>query len=484
MIFKKLTFGGIDSSEFKLYADDKMATLMAWESIKSQKYAETLSKLFEEKLTGAAMPVAEEMKDGEHYIILSAHSMDVTEYTVKIENGNVYITGGYLTIDNAYKAFLEEMLGVAEDCACEGRELDLTATDNKSGSIELRVPYNKAQLMKLFEDVNEMDNKVLTGTHTFGDKTNGFEITHTRLNMEKNTGKCCCILEIDLGRFSKYNPRHAGEDTLSEYDVSRLVSETYSFVNDGGIISVNVHPANPLMNAPDGSWFRGNIGGNKTALEMFTEGTELYGKLLETFDPTIRYLKGLRKYNIPFLFRPLHEINGDWFWWCYRQRDGGENLEQSTIIKFWHTLYDIINVKNDMQDLALWVYAPSPMFDNLHCYPGDDYVDIMGMDWYLGVNPKYPDVPHPYGWAHSRNKPMCLAETGAVENLRNQFDGMQLLAFIKDIIAHGQKICYFSTWTYNGSIAFMKMNKELMEDDMMMNLDDLAERWARESANK
>ena len=151
---------------------------------------------------------------------------------------------------------------------------------------------------------------------------------------------------------------------------------------------------------------------------------------------------------------------------------------------FWKCFYKILNDDNGMKDLSVWVYAPSPMFDNLHCYAGDEYVDIVGVDWYTGLHPKYPDVPHPYGWGMSRNKPMALAEVGTGEDQRHFYDAIQLLDFMKDIMQKGCKISYFSTWTFDGSIAIMDKNKEFMENEIILSLDDLAERWARESANK
>ena len=484
--FKKLSFCGIDSSDFSLYTGDSSGKLMRWESVKTVEYAEILSKLFEEKLTGKAMPVASEMTEGGHYIVLCASSLDVTEYSVKIEGGNVYITGGYLTIDNAYKAFLEEMLGYTEEGTDSDRVLDLTAADNKFGTLDFKVPYNKKQLFELFEEANKRDDMIISGTHVFGDKSNGFELQHTRDIIEEKAENCCCAFEIDPALFCRVEKNEAGEDilvdTLTDYDLSRVVSEAYNFISDGGILSICMHLTNPTDNKDvAGRTYKGNIGGNDNALVLMTEGTPLNAKFRQVMEPTLRVVRLLKKYNIPFLFRPLHEINGDWFWWCYRQRDGGEVLRQDVIVKLWRYIHYMLTEEEGVKDLALWVYAPSPMFDNLHCYPGDEYVDIMGMDWYCGdLKPKAPTVPHPYGHALSKNKPMILAETGVgPQDMRPLYDCLDLLEFMKDLMRNGMNVAYFSTWTFRGSIANMIHNKELLESPEVLNLADLQKYWAK-----
>ncbi|MBE6538012.1 MAG: hypothetical protein E7671_00920 [Ruminococcaceae bacterium] len=51
-----------------------------------------------------------------------------------------------------------------------------------------------------------------------------------------------------------------------------------------------------------------------------TDGTELNEGFKETVDGMRRLTQAFKANGIPFVFRPFHELNGDWFWWCSIQR--------------------------------------------------------------------------------------------------------------------------------------------------------------------
>lgn len=83
--------------------------------------------------------------------------------------------------------------------------------------------------------------------------------------------------------------------------------------------------------------------------------------------------------KIPVIFRPFHEFDGNWFWW-------GQNYctaeEYKAVFQFTvNYLRDVKNVHN-----VLYSFAPDNTYSNsasyLSRYPGDDYVDVLGMDNY------------------------------------------------------------------------------------------------------
>ena len=87
----------------------------------------------------------------------------------------------------------------------------------------------------------------------------------------------------------------------------------------------------------------------------------------------------LQERHIPVIFRPLHEHNGFWFWW------GGRNISSNDFTALWkytaEYMRDVKGVHN-----FLYAYSPNgPFADDkayLDRYPGDDYVDIFGVDTY------------------------------------------------------------------------------------------------------
>lgn len=100
---------------------------------------------------------------------------------------------------------------------------------------------------------------------------------------------------------------------------------------------------------------------------------------------TADYLERLAKARVPVFFRPLHEINGGWFWWTDRAR--GENTAA-----LWRMMFDYLVKERGLHNL-IWVFclaqgmggeprgeiSPAYAF-----YPGDAYVDLVGTDVYAG----------------------------------------------------------------------------------------------------
>jgi mannan endo-1,4-beta-mannosidase len=111
-------------------------------------------------------------------------------------------------------------------------------------------------------------------------------------------------------------------------------------------------------------------------------------------------------------------------------------------------------------------------------YPGGDYVDIVGFDFY-DDNPgdKYITV---YNELCSFNKPLALAEYGPQlrvyreENnipkgqATNVWDNMIQRDFHKE---HYPEICFFIRWGSDWAITSQKNAKEFMNDPWWVNLE-------------
>lgn len=86
-------------------------------------------------------------------------------------------------------------------------------------------------------------------------------------------------------------------------------------------------------------------------------------------------LKGNR---VPFIFRPWHEMDGTWFWWGQKVCSAEE---YKTLFRF-----TIDYLKEKGIDNMVVAYSPDRNFESeeeyMKWYPGDEYVDILGMDNY------------------------------------------------------------------------------------------------------
>lgn len=77
--------------------------------------------------------------------------------------------------------------------------------------------------------------------------------------------------------------------------------------------------------------------------------------------------------NSPVLFRPFHEMNGNWFWW------GSDNCTPQEYQQLYRIVVDYLR-KNEIYNV-LYVWSPDTKAA-FEYYPGHDYVDIVGMDIY------------------------------------------------------------------------------------------------------
>lgn len=111
--------------------------------------------------------------------------------------------------------------------------------------------------------------------------------------------------------------------------------------------------------------------------------------LKEDLDNLVSILKNLQDANIALLWRPFHEasgnsINGDisWFWWG---ANGATAYKQ-----LWKTLYTYLQGQGVHNLLWVWTTCTgytdwgkgTGVLTDQDWYPGDEYVDIVGVDIY------------------------------------------------------------------------------------------------------
>lgn len=116
--------------------------------------------------------------------------------------------------------------------------------------------------------------------------------------------------------------------------------------------------------------------------ELVSDGTELNSAWKKQMDGIVPYLKQLQKAGIPVLWRPYHEMNGEWFWWCKKPGENGFK-------KLWIMTYNYLTKDHKLNNL-LWVWNTNAPRDipgdtagpYADYYPGSDYVDVLAADVY------------------------------------------------------------------------------------------------------
>ena len=125
---------------------------------------------------------------------------------------------------------------------------------------------------------------------------------------------------------------------------------------------------------------------NEVVKSILTEGHATRTKYLEWLDRCADFannLKGSDGKLIPIIFRPYHEHTQTWSWW------GSKCTTEDEFIRFWQ--FTVIYLR-DTKGVRNFIYAISPQMDeDYHSsakerltfrWPGDDYVDFLGMDCY------------------------------------------------------------------------------------------------------
>lgn len=109
------------------------------------------------------------------------------------------------------------------------------------------------------------------------------------------------------------------------------------------------------------------------------ENHEYYKQKLEKIAQVTKNLVGGDGKLVPIIFRPFHEFDGDWFWW------GKSYCTANEYMTLWQFTVEYLRATLGVNNM-LFAFSPDKNFTSegeyLSRYPGDAYVDILGMDNY------------------------------------------------------------------------------------------------------
>ncbi|MDR1680324.1 MAG: glycoside hydrolase family 26 protein [Prevotellaceae bacterium] len=205
------------------------------------------------------------------------------------------------------------------------------------------------------------------------------------------------------------NPADIAENEIRK----RVIIEAY---NRGEVIIACCHWNNPLTGGD--AWDNSN---NNVAKEILINGSATNSKFKQWLDRLADFaatLKGSGNERIPIIFRPFHEHTQAWSWW------GSSCTTQAEFIALWQFT---VNYLRDTKGVHQFIYAISPQMDSpkakndfLFRWPGNDYVDFIGMDCYHGLNPTTltTNINVLSKLSKELKKPCGITETG-VEGIRD-----------------------------------------------------------------
>ena len=159
-----------------------------------------------------------------------------------------------------------------------------------------------------------------------------------------------------------------------------MIHEAKKQWDKGVVVNIMWHACNPALGGEPCGWKSSILTkmSNEHWTQLITDGTALNNVWKSMMDEVAIYLQFLEDNGVEVLFRPLHEMNQGAFWWGGRPGPNGTaRLYQLTHDYFTNTkgLSNLIWVW-DMQDFTT-------LEDDLITYnPGDDYWDILALDYY------------------------------------------------------------------------------------------------------
>ena len=251
----------------------------------------------------------------------------------------------------------------------------------------------------------------ISGQHTLTGQHN-YPATKDTSTLEAAAawGKTPAIFGQDFG-FAKPGDKDA---VAARPDIIAEVKRQYE---KGSIIALCWHAVPPTADEP--VTFRSRPGAAATTNlatvqgqltdeqwnELITPGTKLNQHWCDQVDVIAGFLKQLRDAHIPVLWRPYHEMNGNWFWW------GGRRGEHGTTV-LYRQLFDRLANHHQLNNLV-WIWSvdrpstPERQFADF--FPGRNYFDIAALDVYHSDFSRsyYRDLLKLAG-----GKPVALAEVG------------------------------------------------------------------------
>ena len=195
-----------------------------------------------------------------------------------------------------------------------------------------------------------------------------------RSDVYEVTGAYPAMYGFDFGGIGSFRP-----DSMLEKETQVSQYRVIEAYKRKGIVTFSWHFSNPVSK---GSFYWKNSPVNAVS-EILPGGNynPVFNKCLTKiarFAASVKYKGKL----VPIIFRPFHEFDGDWFWWgeTHCTADDYKALYRYTVTY----LRDSLHVKN-----FLYAWSPDCRFTSreqyTERYPGNDYVDILGMDDYFDL---------------------------------------------------------------------------------------------------
>ncbi|MDR0232927.1 MAG: glycoside hydrolase family 26 protein [Dysgonamonadaceae bacterium] len=223
-----------------------------------------------------------------------------------------------------------------------------------------------------------------------------------RSDIKDAVGDYPAVAGFELGEIETGRDR-----SLDSISFAQITEQVKWFHKQNGIITISWHPTNPITSQWTGRAISPNGPGSAWDIKKFTSGRyaepdsvndfeikadslnavksilpggENHAMFNEWLDILADYFKTWTDDGgkpIPFIFRPWHEHSGTFFWW------GRERCTDEEYAELWR--YTVNYLRDKGLHNILYAYNTDKVYsleDFMRGYPGDEYIDMLSIDWY------------------------------------------------------------------------------------------------------
>ncbi len=293
----------------------------------------------------------------------------------------------------------------------------------------------------LYKSLRKLSKKhTLFGHQHATEYGHGWRGEENRSDVKSVVGSHPAVIGVDFSGFSGQSPEAIQK---AKDDLRKNVVDTY---NRGGVTTAAWHFSNPVSKG--GFYWVDSV--SLPAVRYIIPGGEAhedYKKILDGLGEWAHSIRGADGALVPIIFRPFHEFDGDWFWW------GRSHTSREEFVSLWRFtvsyLRDSLNVHN-----LIYAFTPDNRFNSeeqfLERYPGDAWVDMVGMDNYgdfgrdrYAVDTAAMKLKIVSDYAKKAGKLAAFTETG-LESIPDSTWWTDTL--LKAMRAHKMRLSYVLVW--------------------------------------
>ena len=349
-------------------------------------------------------------------------------------------------------------LGCIDHCSCQdagnGKVDCLEINPSPAATVEFDIqplvtPQPGASAAKLHQFLlDNFQRRIISGVMTLKSLSTTSGNAQNEISwLYEKTGKKPALLGLDF-------MDHTGAVQPKWINNPDVIQDAIAWNSSNGIVALCWHWRDP-------SHITNGFYTEKTDFDprkIFEPQSAEYAAMMRDMDIVAGYLRTLQENDVPVIWRPLHEASGRWFWW------GSQGPEACK--KIWQIMFDKFVNEHELRNL-IWVWTSEAGSNAANWYPGDEYVDMIGLDVYdEGNHGSQMPAFEAFKKIFNGKKMLALSECGSIP---------EMAAMKKDRTIWSYYMPWYGTHTKNPAWNTVIDWLSSLSDPDVITLDDMQE---------